>query len=175
MSDQNLMMTESIVELSKLINLMDEDAENLSPAQAISDYISPILGSMLAEIEANRQYVLQTADRANLAMMMTEKSFLGEILTNIAEHFSTIVSELPSDTDPNSSLAVAVTEIQDLLATWMSFDSEDEDYSEDEEEDDSEDESEDESEDGEESVSEDSEASDIVDAQDVEVITDGES
>ena len=122
MSDQNLMLSDSLNELSKLIDLMDEDADNLTAQQAIGDYIAPILGSLLAEIEANRQYVLQAADRANLAILMNEKTFLGEILTSIAEHFATVIEELPQDTDPESKLGVAASEIQDLLATWMSFD-----------------------------------------------------
>lgn len=123
----NMMLTESLVELSKLIELMEEDANNLTAQQAIGDYIAPILGSMLAEIEANRQYVLQAADRANLAILMNEKTFLGEIISSIAEHFATLIEELPEDTDADSKLGVAVTEIQDLIATWMSFDLEDED------------------------------------------------
>ena len=127
----NMMLTESLVELSKLIELMEEDANNLTAQQAIGDYIAPILGSMLAEIEANRQYVLQAADRANLAILMNEKTFLGEIISSIAEHFATLIEELPEDTDADSKLGVAVTEIQDLIATWMSFDLEDEDEDDD--------------------------------------------
>ena len=133
MSDQNLMLRDSLNELSKLIDLMDEDADNLTAQQAIGDYIAPILGSLLAEIEANRQYVLQAADRANLAILMNEKTFLGEILTSIAEHFATVIDELPQDTDPESKLGVAAGEIQDLLATWMSFDIEDEEEFEEDE------------------------------------------
>jgi len=136
MSESNpLMMNDSLLELSKLIAVMDEDAPNLSASQAISDYIAPILESMLAEIEANRQYVLQAADRANLAMLVNERTFIGEILTSIAEHFATVIDELPEDTDADSKLGVAVTEIQDLLATWMSFDLTDEEVNEDSEED----------------------------------------
>ena len=131
----NMMLTESLVELSKLIELMEEDANNLTAQQAIGDYIAPILGSMLAEIEANRQYVLQAADRANLAILMNEKTFLGEIISSIAEHFATLIEELPEDTDADSKLGVAVTEIQDLIATWMSFDLEDEDDDADDEDD----------------------------------------
>lgn len=122
MTDANIGLSESLLELNKLIQLMDEDAANLSVSQAVSDYIAPILESMLAEIEANRQYILQAADRANLAILMNEKTFVGEILANIAEHFATVVDELPGETDPESKLGVAVGEIQDLLATWMSFD-----------------------------------------------------
>jgi len=138
MSETNLMLSESLNELSKLIELMEEDAENLTSQQAIGDYIAPILGSLLAEIEANRQYVLQAADRANLAILMNEKTFLGEILTSIAEHFATVIEELPQDTDPDSKLGVAAIEIQDLLATWMSFDIE-EDFEDEEDEEDEED------------------------------------
>jgi hypothetical protein len=127
MNDQlNLSMSESLMELGKLIQLMDEDANNLNASQAISDYIVPILESITAEIEANRQYILQTADRTNLAYLMNEKTFTGEILTSIADHFSTVLEELPQDTDPDSKLGVALAEIQDLLATWMSFDISDE-------------------------------------------------
>ena len=115
---------------------MDEDAENLSSTQAISDYIVPILESVVGEIEANRQYILQTADRTNLAYLMNEKTFTGEILTSIADHFSTVLEELPQDVDPDSSLGVALGEIQDLLATWMSFEISDEDEDEDGDEDD---------------------------------------
>lgn len=139
MSDQNLMLSDSLNELSKLIDLMEEDASNLTAQQAIGDYIAPILGSLLAEIEANRQYVLQAADRANLAILMNEKTFLGEILTSIAEHFATILEELPQDTDPESKLGVAAGEIQDLLATWMSFDIEDEEFDDSDDSDDSDD------------------------------------
>ena len=64
---------------------------------------------------------------------MNEKTFLGEILTSIAEHFATIIDELPQDTDPDSKLGVAASEIQDLLATWMSFDIEDEEEFEEDE------------------------------------------
>jgi hypothetical protein len=136
MSDLNLSMSESLMELGKLIQLMDEDAENLSSTQAISDYIVPILESVVGEIEANRQYILQTADRTNLAYLMNEKTFTGEILTSIADHFSTVLEELPQDVDPDSSLGVALGEIQDLLATWMSFEISDEDEDEDGDEDD---------------------------------------
>ncbi len=126
---------ETLIELQKLVELMDEDSESLDIAQGISDYIAPILQGMLAEIEANRQYVLQTADRANLAILVNEKTFLGEVITSIADHFSTIIEELPKNIDSESKLGVAVGEIQDLLATWMSFDmSEDEDEDEDEDE-----------------------------------------
>jgi hypothetical protein len=128
---------ETIIELQKLVELMDEDSGSLDMSQGISDYIAPILQGMLAEIEANRQYVLQTADRANLAILVNEKTFLGEVVTSIADHFSTIIEELPENIDPESKLGVAVGEIQDLLATWMSFD-----MSEDEEDDSEEDDSE---------------------------------
>jgi hypothetical protein len=128
---------ETIIELQKLVELMDEDSGSLDMSQGISDYIAPILQGMLAEIEANRQYVLQTADRANLAILVNEKTFLGEVITSIADHFSTIIEELPENIDPESKLGVAVGEIQDLLATWMSFD-----MSEDEEDDSEEDDSE---------------------------------
>ena len=123
MSDStNSNLNENLVELLKLIELMDEDSGNLTAPQAISDYIAPILTSMLAEIEANRQLMLNVSERTNLAMLMSERTFIGEILTNVAEHFTTIVDELPQDTSADSRLGVAVTEIQDLLATWMSFD-----------------------------------------------------
>jgi len=144
----NLAMNESISELHKLIQLVDEDAVNLDLSQAISDYLVPILTSMLGEIEANRQYILQNADRTNLALLMTEKTFLGEILTGLAEHFATVLEELPTDKVPtDSKLGVALAEMQDLLATWMSLDAsadEDEDEGEDEGEDEDEDEDEDE-------------------------------
>ena len=124
---------ETLIELQKLVELMDEDSGSLDIAQGISDYIAPILQGMLAEIDANRQYVLQTADRANLAILVNEKTFLGEVITSIADHFSTIIEELPQQIDAESKLGVAVGEIQDLLATWMSFDmSEDEEEDEDE-------------------------------------------
>ena len=132
MSEFNLNLSESITELNKLIQLMDEDADNLGTSQAINDYIVPILESVVAEVEANRQYILQTADRTNLAYLMNEKTFTGEILTSIADHFATVLDELPQDTDPESKLGVALAEIQDLLATWMSFEvSEDDDIAED--------------------------------------------
>ena len=132
MSEFNLNLSESITELNKLIQLMDEDADNLGTSQAINDYIVPILESVVAEVEANRQYILQTADRTNLAYLMNEKTFTGEILTSIADHFATVLDELPPDTDPESKLGVALAEIQDLLATWMSFEvSEDDDIAED--------------------------------------------
>jgi hypothetical protein len=150
MSELNLNLSESIIELGKLIQLMDEDAENLGTSQAINDYIVPILESVVAEVEANRQYILQTADRTNLAYLMNDKTFTGEILTSIADHFATVLEELPQDTDPDSKLGVALAEIQDLLATWMSFDISEEDVnaeSEDEAFEESEDEALEESED----------------------------
>ena len=58
---------------------------------------------------------------------MNDKTFTGEILTSIADHFATVLEELPQDTDPDSKLGVALAEIQDLLATWMSFDISEED------------------------------------------------
>lgn len=128
-------LNESINELGKLVLLMDEDASSLNVAQALQDYLAPILGSMLEEIKANRNYVVQTADRANIAMMMNEKTLLGEILTSIAEHFVTILGELPEDIAEDSKLGVAVAEVQGLLSTWMTLADFEED--EDEEEDDS--------------------------------------
>lgn len=123
MTDTNAnSLNETLFELRKLIEMMDEDASNLSLATLIGDYVAPILDSMVSEIELNRQYTIQTNDRVSLALMMSEKTFLGDVLTNIAEHFSTVIDELPDDTDPESKLGVAVGEIQDLLATWMSFD-----------------------------------------------------
>ena len=123
MTDTNTnSLNETLFELRKLIEMMDEDASNLSLATLIGDYVAPILDSMVSEIELNRQYTIQTNDRVSLALMMSEKTFLGDVLTNIAEHFSTVIDELPDDTDPESKLGVAVGEIQDLLATWMSFD-----------------------------------------------------
>lgn len=137
MSDStNNNLTENLIELLKLIELMDEDASNLTAPQAISDYIAPILTSMLAEIEANRQLMLNVSERTNLAMLMSERTFIGEILTNVAEHFTTIVDELPKDTSADSRLGVAVTEIQDLLATWMSFDLDENESDEDSSDDD---------------------------------------
>ena len=138
MTDTNAnSLNETLFELRKLIEMMDEDASNLSLATLIGDYVAPILDSMVSEIELNRQYTIQTNDRVSLALMMSEKTFLGDVLTNIAEHFSTVIDELPDDTDPESKLGVAVGEIQDLLATWMSFDggvdNEDEDEDDDEE------------------------------------------
>lgn len=135
MSELNLNLSESITELGKLIQLMDEDAENLGTSQAINDYIVPILESVVAEVEANRQYILQTADRTNLAYLMNEKTFTGEILTSIADHFATVLEELPQDTDPDSKLGVALAEIQDLLATWMTFDISEDDLSDENEDD----------------------------------------
>ena len=121
MSD-NYNLMESLGELQKLIQLMDDDASSLTVSQAITDYIAPILDSMVSEIEVNRQYAVQTNDRVSLALMMAEKTFLGDILTSIADHFGTVIDELPQDTNADSALGVAVSEIQDLLATWMSFD-----------------------------------------------------
>ncbi len=132
-------LNESINELGKLVLLMDEDASSLNVAQALQDYLAPIIGSMLEEIKANRNYVVQTADRANIAMMMNEKTLLGEILTSIAEHFVTILGELPEEIEENSKLGVAVAEVQGLLSTWMTLaDFEDEDEDEDEDENDGE-------------------------------------
>jgi hypothetical protein len=113
---------DSLEELRKLIQLLDADAQTLNVSQAITDYIAPILDSMISEIEVNRQYTVQTNDRVSLALMMAEKTFLGDILTSIADHFGTVIDELPADTAADSALGVAVSEIQDLLATWMSFD-----------------------------------------------------
>ena len=118
----NYNLMESLGELQKLIQLMDDDASSLNVSQAITDYIAPILDSMVSEIEVNRQYAVQTNDRVSLALMMAEKTFLGDILTSIADHFSTVIDEIPEDTAADSTLGVAVSEIQDLLATWMSFD-----------------------------------------------------
>lgn len=135
MSNQNVMSNESIAELYKLISLLDEDASNIDNQQAISDYIVPILTSILGEVEANRQLILQTADRASLALLMTEKTFLGDVLTGVADHFSALLEELPVDlVSSNERVAASVAGIQDLLATWMSFSADDEGY---EDEDDS--------------------------------------
>lgn len=128
-------LNESINELGKLVLLMDDDASSLNVAQALQDYLAPILGSMLEEIKANRNYVVQTADRANIAMMMNEKTLLGEILTSIAEHFVTILGELPEEIAEDSKLGVAVAEVQGLLSTWMTladFDDEVDDVDDDE-------------------------------------------
>jgi hypothetical protein len=157
---------------------MDEDAANLSVSQAVSDYIAPILESMLAEIEANRQYILQAADRANLAILMNEKTFVGEILANIAEHFATVVDELPGETDPESKLGVAVGEIQDLLATWMSFDLGDGDDDDDDNDgDDGDDDSADaDDNDGDDDDDDSADAESVAVSPDaIEVLTDGES
>ena len=118
----NYNVMDSLEELRKLIQLLDADAQTLNVSQAITDYIAPILDSMISEIEVNRQYTVQTNDRVSLALMMAEKTFLGDILTSIADHFGTVIDELPADTAADSALGVAVGEIQDLLATWMSFD-----------------------------------------------------
>ena len=125
MSDE-MSLNESIVELNKLILLMEEDAGSLDVQQSLQDYLAPILGSILAEIEANRNYIVQTADRANLAMMMNEKTLLGEILAAIAENFATILGELPAY-EEDSKLGAAVAEVQGLLHTWMSFEDEESD------------------------------------------------
>lgn len=138
MSD-NYNLMESLGELQKLVQLMDDDATSLTVSQAITDYIAPILDSMVSEIEVNRQYAVQTNDRVSLALMMAEKTFLGDILTSIADHFGTVIDEIPRDTAADSALGVAVSEIQDLLATWMSFDVsdlEDEDDDDEDEDDD---------------------------------------
>ncbi len=134
------LINESILELRKLIQMMDEDAATLTPATLISDYVAPILDSMVSEIELNRQAVIQTNDRVSLALMMAEKTFLGDILTSIAEHFSTIVEELPenllkSAEGEDSKMGTALAEVQDLLATWMSFEMEDGEYLEEDDED----------------------------------------
>jgi len=133
--------SESIAELNKLIELMDEDAGQLTTAQAVSDYIVPILSSMLGEIEASRELIVSTADRASLAILLNEKTFMGEIITAVAEHFVTLMEEVSPTLNPESKAAVAMSEIQDLLATWMSFnmessEGEDEDGDDDEGEDD---------------------------------------
>jgi hypothetical protein len=138
MNEPTFNVMESLGELKKLIQLMDEDANTLTASQAITDYIAPILDSMVSEIEVNRQLTVQTNDRVSLAMMMSEKTFLGDILTSIADHFSTIIDEIPEDTSVDSALGVAVAEIQDLIATWMNFDSSDEDFDDDDDDDDDE-------------------------------------
>jgi hypothetical protein len=128
MSNQNLLSNESISELYKLISLLDEDSSNIDVPQAISDYLVPILTSLLGEVEANRQFILQTADRASLALLMTEKTFLGDVLTGVADHFSALVEELPAElVASNERVAASLAGIQDLLATWMSFSADDED------------------------------------------------
>jgi len=129
--NENVNVNESLIELSKLVELLDEDAGSLELQQTIQDYLAPILLSVVAEIDANRQFILATADRSNLAMMMSEKTFLGELITNFAEHFS-VVSEHLETLELPENVQESYTEIQDLLATWMSFASdEDEDEGED--------------------------------------------
>ena len=44
------LINESILELRKLIQMMDEDAGTLTPATLISDYVAPILDSMVSEL-----------------------------------------------------------------------------------------------------------------------------
>jgi len=147
--------SESIIELGKLIELMDEDAATLNMSQAISDYIVPILSSLLGEVEANRELIVSTADRASLAILLNEKTFMGELVTAIADHFVTISEELSPTIDPESKVGVAMSEIQELLATWMSLnvdaaeDVQDEDDEDDDEEGDDEDSDEDDGEDDE--------------------------
>ena len=167
------LINESIVELRKLIQMMDEDAGALTPATLISDYVAPILDSMVSEIELNRQAVVQTNDRVSLALMMAEKTFLGDILTSIAEHFSTILEELPEDTDPESKIGVALGEIQDLLATWMSFELDEDSDDEDSDDEDSDDEGSDDEDSDDEGSGD--EGSDDEETVEVEVITDAES
>jgi hypothetical protein len=170
MTDETL-PTDSISEIYKLIQLMDEDAPNLKLGQIIGDYISPILISLVAEVDANRQHTLQTEASVRLAMLMTEKTFLGDILGGIAEHFTTMLEELPENIQEDSKLGVAVGEIHELLATWMAFEpaSLDIQFEEDEEDEEGE-----EGEEDDEETEEDEESDTVVEVAEVaEVLTDG--
>ena len=142
----NELINESLQELGKLIQLMEEDADSLTASQAIGDYIAPILGSLLAEVEANRQYVANASTRAEFAILLNEKTFLGQIVETIAENFATVLEEMDMDSlDEESKIGVALVEIQDVLSAWVDLTSGEEDEDEDEDEDGDEDEDEDES------------------------------
>ena len=126
-------INETLMELAKLVELLDEDVSNLKLQDAVSDYIVPILLSTLAEIEANRQIVVGSVEKTNLALLMSEKTFLGDILVSLAENFTVVANHLEGQELPEE-VSTAIAESQDLLATWMSFEDDDEDDEEDAEE-----------------------------------------
>ena len=91
---------------------MEEDSANISINQAIADYVSPILLFMVQEIHANRQYLTSTNDRVSLALLMAEKTFLGDILGGL-QSTSRQSFELPNRSRVCSRSGVG--EVQDLL------------------------------------------------------------
>jgi len=136
-------------ELIKLIELLAEDAPTENPRALIRDYIAPILESMASEIDDTQTAIQSVAELSQLALLTSQRTYVGEILRQVAENFAIL---LQSEVIPKEgAVADAVSEIDSLLGSWMELeqtfevdnlndiDDEEEDEEEDEEDDEEED------------------------------------
>jgi len=131
-------MNSTLDELVKLIEILDADINSISLEDVVKDYIVPIMKATIAEVAANRQLIQNTAHDTALAMITAQKTYAGEVITQVAELVSVLLDKLKLD--PESEEGQALASIDELLGAWMAFDMADDDGSElDDEADDNED------------------------------------
>ena len=144
-------------ELQQMLRLLEEDSSTERSAVLIQDYIVPILQSVLSEITNTQTAVQSVAEVSQLALLTSQRTYMGEILRQISDSFAVI---LQTDLPEEGPVAEAVSDIDRLLGAWMeaeqgdfdfqNLDEEYEEYDDDEEGEESSDEAEDEDEGGEE-------------------------
>jgi hypothetical protein len=121
-------MNSTLDELVKLIEILDADINSISLEDVVKDYIVPIMKATIAEVAANRQLIQNTAHDTALAMITAQKTYAGEVITQVAELVSVLLDKLKLD--PESEEGQALASIDELLGAWMAFDMADDDGSE---------------------------------------------
>lgn len=120
-------MNSTLDELVKLIEILDSDINSISLEDVVKDYIVPIMKATIAEVAANRQLIQNTAHDTALAMITAQKTYAGEVISQVAELVSVLLDKLKLD--PNSEEGQALASIDELLGAWMAFDMADDDGS----------------------------------------------
>jgi len=135
-----------VEELQQMLRLLEEDSSTERSAVLIQDYIVPILQSVLSEITNTQTAVQSVAEVSQLALLTSQRTYMGEILRQISDSFAVILQiDLPEE----GPVAEAVSDIDRLLGAWMEaeqgdfdFQNLDEEYDEYDDDDDNEDEDE---------------------------------
>jgi len=104
-------------EIQKLLELLVEDVENVSPQEILSEYIVPVLESLAMEVENTQQALQTVAEVSQLSLLTNQRTYLGDLMRQIAENFSVLV--LSEEVPKEGPVGEAISQIDALLGSWM--------------------------------------------------------
>jgi hypothetical protein len=113
------MNTNSLSELKKLLDILETDFQQIETDQLLADYILPILGSVVAEVETNRVLSSHNQTLAQISLATSQRTVAGEILSAVADHFSVILDKV--EYEENTEVGNALSEIDSLLGSWITL------------------------------------------------------